>query len=264
MNLRIHKISISDFNSLDTVIPTTLYFNYANQTDFTSTPNNTRFDCEAFVAIGDSLVLFSKNWTMNNTSLYTLSKTPGTYSLPPIDSLETSFKVTDASFNSNTQKLALVGYNLTPFAMRLDNINTAADVLSASSFSCELLVTTSFQVEGVTYVDDRLFISSERFTFGNTILPPAISEITDLETSVFIEANDDKIKITQAPEMLNVNAFYQTIQHISLYNSQGQLIKYLTVNNPTTNLNTSNLNKGLYILMLKLQNGKSIIKKIVI
>jgi len=263
-DLQIHKISISDFNTLDTVVPTTLYFNYANQTDFTSTPNDTRFDCEAFVAIGDSLVLFSKNWTVNNTSVYTLPKTAGTYTISPIDSLETSFKVTDATYNPNTQKLAFVGYTFTPYAMRLEDISMVSDIFSATSFSCELTPSTSFQVEGVSYVGDRLFVSSERFTYGSTNLVPSFNEITDLETSVAIDEVENKITILQDVEVLTLKADKQRINSLVLYNSQGQLIKSIDANTATVNLNISKLNKGLYVLVVALQSGKRTVRKVVI
>ena len=76
-NLRIYRVKKSDLKTLTTVKPSIIKFSYSDQTDFTPKGNNnTNFDCEALIAYGDSLFLFSKDSVDNKTRLYQLQNFP--------------------------------------------------------------------------------------------------------------------------------------------------------------------------------------------
>ena len=67
--LRILKSSLQS----DNPIIDTLWFSYVDQVDFSSCPDNTTdFDCEAFIVVGDSIYLFTKQWTTQHTALYVM------------------------------------------------------------------------------------------------------------------------------------------------------------------------------------------------
>ncbi len=106
--LRIEKSSILNNNlKIDTI-----NFSYANQTDFTATAaNKTDFDCEAFIVTTDSIYLFTKQWNTNQTSLYALSKTPGTYNAMYKNSYDVQGLVTGATLLENKKLVVLCGYN---------------------------------------------------------------------------------------------------------------------------------------------------------
>jgi hypothetical protein len=63
-DLRIYMIKKSDVGDNDTVQPYgVINFSYEDQSDFTpQLPNNTDFDCEAFIATDNSIILFTKHW----------------------------------------------------------------------------------------------------------------------------------------------------------------------------------------------------------
>lgn len=88
----------------------TIRFSYADQTDFTPAIDNTRFDCEAFVVVDDTLHLFSKDWVTKRTRRYKLPAQPGTYSIAPVDSLEANGLITSAA-RSADGAIVLLGYD---------------------------------------------------------------------------------------------------------------------------------------------------------
>ena len=109
---------------VESVLADTIRFAYADQVDFTSAPNATNFDCEAFVAVDDSLFLFTKNWIDGRTLLYALSATPGDHLAERRDTLDTQGLVTGASRDPLTGAIALVGYTnglFVPFVWALSD-----------------------------------------------------------------------------------------------------------------------------------------------
>lgn len=112
-NLRIYRLAKDSIPATgnDTVRVDTIAFAYADQTDFSSLPQNNNFDCEAFFAQEDSLYLFSKNWVDQKTKLYRLPKTPGSYTAELIDSFDVGTLVTGADYNPVSDQAVLIGYD---------------------------------------------------------------------------------------------------------------------------------------------------------
>lgn len=111
-NLRIFRVSWTSYLGNDTVQADTISFSYADQTDFSPATFQTNFDAEAFVALGDSLYIFTKNWGNFRSNVYPISKLPGTYSAPKRDSLVVGGLVTGATFDGLNNRIYLVGYTL--------------------------------------------------------------------------------------------------------------------------------------------------------
>ena len=116
--LRILKSSILNNNlQIDTI-----KFSYANQTNFTgSGPNNTNYDCEAFIVSRDSIYLFTKQWANKKTRLYALSKQPGVQVAFLRDSLNVQGLITGATYLEDKKIVTLCGYTqyLQPFVTLL-------------------------------------------------------------------------------------------------------------------------------------------------
>ena len=78
----------------------------------------TDYDCEAMVAVGDSLFLFTKQWSSRRTTCFALPKEPGTYTALPRFTLDVDGLVTGACHTARVtpegtrQVLALCGYSL--------------------------------------------------------------------------------------------------------------------------------------------------------
>src|SRR5204863_1307071 len=88
----------------------TIRFIYALQTDFTAATNNNDWDCEAMIAVDDSLYLFSKNWVTNTSYLYVLPAIPGDRIAERRDTLDAQGLITGATYDPANGAIALVGY----------------------------------------------------------------------------------------------------------------------------------------------------------
>ncbi len=116
-NLQVIKIRKTDLlNNTDTITPVGIIrFSFENQTNFASTTsNNTSFDCEAFIATEDHLVLFTKDWLEYKTQLYSLPVDPGTYIARLMAKWDVQSLITSATWSAETKKLYLTGYILAP------------------------------------------------------------------------------------------------------------------------------------------------------
>jgi hypothetical protein len=174
-DLKIYKIDKSDYLNATTVTAQTIDFDYANQSDFTSNPNNTEWDAEALISIDqNNLVLFSKNWVNNQSSAYLIPKSPGTYSISPMATTYNSGGlITGGTYNTTTEKLFLVGYQpisagfsaLEAFVSISENF-TSDDIFSGTNTQFYLSAFGQEQAEAITYVNtNRYLITSESFSF---------------------------------------------------------------------------------------------------
>lgn len=59
-DLKIYRISKTDYEASTSVIADIINFSYADQIDFTSNPNNTNWDAEGLVVWGELLICFFK------------------------------------------------------------------------------------------------------------------------------------------------------------------------------------------------------------
>jgi hypothetical protein len=138
-------------------------FSYQDQSDFTPAANfATPWDCEAFVVMGDSVILFTKDWQSNQTSLYTLPAKAGNYSAKLRKRFNISGLVTAAAWSKTKKELLILGYeNYTPFIsvvpdFSLDNLTLAG--IRRNNFP-EFLGT---QTEGIAYsADGSVYVSCE-------------------------------------------------------------------------------------------------------
>ena len=105
--LRISKESILNH----TFAVDTIAFYYEDQTDFSPQPQSTDFDCEAFVVSRDSIYLFTKQWVSNQTTLYSLPKTPGTHIAHRHETYNANGLVTGAAYLPEYQLAVLCGYD---------------------------------------------------------------------------------------------------------------------------------------------------------
>ncbi|MFW5805474.1 MAG: T9SS type A sorting domain-containing protein [Bacteroidales bacterium] len=165
-DLCIYRITV-DFagnETIDTVEADTIYYHYPNQEQFEWDDYSTNFDCEAMIANGDSLYLFSKNWGNLKSYLYALPKTPGDHSALLLDSLNVEGLVTGAAIDTIENRLVLLGYNsymTSSFVFLLDNY-TGHHYFDGNveQFSLDLMF---HQFEGIALKDDMIMISNETF-----------------------------------------------------------------------------------------------------
>ena len=116
--LRILKASLHDsLPQADTIT-----FTYPEQTDsLPAAANSTDWDCEAMIAAGDSLYLFTKQWKSRQTMQYALPKRPGRHEARLVDSFAVGGLVTGADYDEENRVVVLCGYStlLQPFILLL-------------------------------------------------------------------------------------------------------------------------------------------------
>ena len=153
-NRRDLKIYLTD---LEFKLVDSINFNYKNQSKFKKKKKN-KFDAEALVSIGDSLMIFSKNRKNLTTEVYTLPKTPGSYSVEPKYVFNVDALITGGDYNSKLDLLALVGYSynikkhfLFVFNSFRDNINRQPN------FKRYDIPITHAQIEAIKIIDEKKY-----------------------------------------------------------------------------------------------------------
>jgi len=177
-DLRIYILNKSDLLPSTDTIPVAgiISYSYENQTDFTPAANlTTPWDCEAFVVMGDSVILFTKEWDSNRTSLYTLPAKAGNYVAKFRKRYNISGLVTAAAWSKTKKELLLLGYQnytFTPFITVVPDFN-----MNNLSFTgirrTNFLDFSGYQTEGVAYsADGSVYVSCEQSPyekFGPTL-----------------------------------------------------------------------------------------------
>lgn len=259
-DLRIYRCSISDyFSSLnDTISADTIHFSYSDQTDFTSNPFNTNYDAEAFVAIGDSLTIFTKNWIDSKTNIYSLSNLPGTHSAVKIDSINSQGLVGGASFDSNSNQIILCGYaTINPFILTIAQY-TSPNFSSGQINRYDITLNGSSQLEGISSISaTQHYLTTElNFTGDSKLHKLSFTGFSDQkrfeESEIFVYPN---------PTSSVINIASDLTFEIAIYDLGFQLI-YSDLGN---SIDVSGLESGLYLMKLTaLDSSVTYIRKIVI
>ncbi len=160
-----HRFLQSDTAS---VTASKIEFHYPDQTSFDSGAYNHNFDCEAMIAVGDSLYLFSKNHVNKRCRLYSLPKSEGKYEATLKAEFDTEGLITAADYDAQSGVLALLGYNVyqklgkyhnKPFVWLIDSI-PGNNFLSGDAVRVNLAFEQ--QTEGICFgKDGQLIISCE-------------------------------------------------------------------------------------------------------
>ena len=164
-----------------------LPFSYSNQTDFTPcAANKTNFDCEAFVVSNDSIYLFTKEWKSKKTSLYVLSKNPGTQVAQFKTTLNVDGLITGATFLESKKLLVLCGYSsiLQPFIYLLYDYKNQ-EFFSGNKRKLNLKL-PFYQIEGITTSDGlNYYLSNEDFTRKPFV--SNLQQLHSIDLSSFLE-----------------------------------------------------------------------------
>ena len=162
-DLHIYIIDKNDLQVSDSVTPLgTIEFGFSDQTDFTPAPNNTSFDCEAFVVMSDTLVLFTKDWLTEHTRIYMLPARSGTYQAALRKEFNAMGLVTASAYSEEKQKLLLLGYqNYIPFLWEVPRFSPG-NMTFADAIRTDFTNFFGVQTEGILFsADGTVFVSCE-------------------------------------------------------------------------------------------------------
>ncbi|MCJ7691443.1 MAG: T9SS type A sorting domain-containing protein [Clostridiaceae bacterium] len=261
-DLKIYRLPISSYltTANDTVTVDAIHFNYRDQTDFTPIPFSTNFDAEALISYNDSLYIFTKNWGDNWTNIYVLPKTPGTYQISKVDSINTQGLVSGATYNSVSNTILLIGYTFfSPFIIEISNF--AFNEFSSGTIERYLippLPDFSFQMEGITSLNqNQYYITAEE-------IAPLKSALYRLNTDnlLGLEPIEEKTGLIYPnPTSKAVHIKYNDLSTLEIYDLQGVLQKTSSCEQTFI----PDLRKGVYITIFKNSKGdKSVTQKLII
>lgn len=262
-DLSIVKLPLSELMN-DTAFATVMYFNYLDQTDFSSQPENNDFDAEAIVALGDSLYIFSKNWKNLKSRVYALPKSFEQYTASVVSILSINGLVTGADYSQEENAIILCGYNklLQPFVYLLWDFNTPK--MSEGNQRKINLNLPFHQVEGVAFNNlQKLYLTNEAIANKFMKINAALHELDAsqwinshiVEDGVLNFKDNKTINLFPNPstDLLNIewNISLKIFQ-IDIYDVNGKYSESWPVNDidNSLQLDVSYLKKGAYLMKL--------------
>lgn len=268
-NLKIYRINRAQLATQNSVVAESIAFSYSDQTSWTPSPNQTDFDCEAFIALEGSLYLFSKDWVDHKTRLYQLSNQPGTHVAQYQSTFDAQGLVTSAEMLPN-QVLILQAYTslVSPYTWLFQQFQGSSFF---NGMSTKLNWTGFAQTEGVCKADSTsIFISSEKLGFPfNT---PArlyyldLSEYIETPPPSGLEQPIPWMKIYADQSTIHVKSDPQEIipATIRILNGMGQVLQSIEKTMGADICIPVTIHEGLYLVQVYTRNwvytGKILVK----
>lgn len=264
-DLNILKIAKADYQNSDMVTAETIAFSYADQTDFTTSPNSD-FDAEALFSFRDELIVLTKQWQQQGTVAYRVPKSAGTFVASPVDSDQIDGLVTDATYDAASNTLFIVGYSniLIPFFASFTDL-TVDSPFSGTRQKTDFTIGFA-QVEAIARAPSgAFFITSEEFNNPPTIDSPSrlFRFALDSEGEEPEDPNmgGDPTGDSEIPEGLTVFKTFGSealnyrlnvngpIVAMGIFDASGRLINYVPLENVTSGpMDISYLSEALYYL----------------
>jgi hypothetical protein len=164
-NLKIYAIELKELEKQEAVIDYTIQFQYPEQTEWIKTKWKTQFDCEAMLATDTSIHLFTKDWKYFNGSHYKLHLKKGTQDAILENYLESDVLITDATWEKDGS-FYLIGYkDYIPYILHYSSLRE-----TGYKRRITLKDNQNYQVEGITYLADTLFITTESSAIDASLL----------------------------------------------------------------------------------------------
>ena len=271
-NLHFLRILKSSLFSENPVIDT-VWFSYADQIDLSPCPSNTAdYDCEAFIVVGDSIYLFTKQWTSHNTALYVMPKTAGMHVAQRRGEYAVDGLVTSACYLPESQQVVLCGYStsLQPFVLLL------YDYLDNDFFSGnkrKMSLNLSFhQVEAITHRGAwHFYLTNEHISqYGANIAAKFhkldLSEyLSPLDPNDLPEADGLTFKLYPNParDLLHFDGLQDVSGRYEIFNKMGELVQQGQWERGLTEISLPSMPGDVYIIRVQ-ADGKSRIKRFVI
>lgn len=244
-DLKVYKISRSDYFNNDTVTASVIKFSYKEQIDFSDQLLETNFDAESILSIDDSLYIFSKNYGNFKSYIYSLSKSPGEYQIERKDSIGPIGLITGAEHNKNSNTILLTGVSFNPFVIELKNYHSGK-LSNGEIISHSLELSESKQIEGICSLGENKYLIASEKTTSNAFL----YKLTMSSLAVFAVPKE-QIKLYPNPCKTKVTIESSFTELFDIYSSSGKLIQ----KEKTSPINTSNLTSGIY--MIRKSNSKN-------
>lgn len=274
-DLKIYKISKTDYDTSNSVSAETINFSYANQSDYTSSPRATPWDAETLISMdANNLLIISKNWDTHVAQVYLVPKSPGTYVL--VAQTSTLYNVsypndlvTGGTYNSLTHKVFLIGYTwnpnvfdvLKPFIYECSGF-IGTDVFSGTNTRYNLSGTFALeQTEGMAYVDAKTYyVTSEYFDQSGFSDYGKLIEVTTADVALSIsDLNQNTMRLYPNPTTGKVHINNTNNPLVEVYDMQAK--RLLQTHEATLDLNA--FSPGFYMIKITQADKGVTIKKVI-
>lgn len=162
----LHFLRIEKNSLLGNPVIDTIHFSYSDQIDFKpSKANKTDHDGEAFIVTKDSIYIFTKQWTSQQTALYALPKIPGHHVAQLKAVQDIKGLVTGATYLESKNIVVLCGYTkrLKPFLYLLYDFK-GTDFFAGNKRRIKLRL-PFHQIEGIATEDGlHYYLTNENFS----------------------------------------------------------------------------------------------------
>lgn len=258
--LRIEKGSLLGGNpAIDT-----LFFSYSDQVNFSgSGPNNTDFDCEAFIVGSNRIYLFTKQWVSKGCSVYSLPKEPGNHSAVWEAGFSVDGLITGATYLEGKRLIVLSGYSplLQPFLYLLYDFNE--DRFFEGNKRKIALNLPFHQVEGVCTTNGTLYYATnERFNQSVLTIPQKLHR---LDLSMFLESylyptsiigdvfsKDGTFNLHYKAGYLHIGISDHFLgRNFQVFDLQGRVIKRGIFQEETVLLDLGRVASGVYVMVVE-------------
>lgn len=269
-DLKIYRILKSDFLNNTSVTSEIISFNYEDQTDFTSKPNNTNFDAEALSVYNNKLIIFTKNWVDNTVNAYTIPKSIGHHVAIKVSTYNSEGLITGSTYNKNDDSFLLSGYTNptgSPFLIYIKvNAISNDNIFNGSIEKTNLNPTISAsQIEGITLIDkNKYFLSREKVNVVFNGTPIVLTQkLYRFDNGSFSSLSIDNYNLNSIkifPNPTNKSLFIKGIdaKSIKIINLNGSTIYKQKSSNA---ISVKNLPSGIYFIEITANNGNLITKK---
>jgi hypothetical protein len=170
-DLTIYAVKLDQLIKTNATVDFTIQFRYPEQNSWLKAKWNTPYDCEAMIATKGQIHLFTKDWKELKGAHYTLKIKEGEQDAKLLGTLNSNGLITDATAIHND--LYFIGYNdFIPIIWKYEFNNANSFIIRKtfnSNYKC--------QVEGITVVNDTLFITSEDSEIKPSLLIYPLSEL---------------------------------------------------------------------------------------
>ena len=163
-DLKIYAVKLNQLSKPVADVDFVIHFQYPEQKNWKKTNLKTQFDCEAMIADSTYIHLFTKDWKNYRGSHYLLNIEEGSQMADFQEYLNVDGLITDAVLANN--ELYLIGYkDYIPLFWSFD-----FDNLQSYKKRIEFKDSYKYQVEGIAFCNDTLFITSEKSAIKPSLL----------------------------------------------------------------------------------------------
>ncbi len=259
-NLRVYRVDLNEVLDPGTVsvMADTIRFVYDLQTDFTPAQNNNDWDCEALIAVDDTLYLFSKNWVSGNCYRYALPAMPGDHVAQRIDTFDTQGMVTGATYDPISGDIGLIGYTsgFLPFAWRLSNY-PGTSFFSGNSVRYGIPLPLT-QFEAIAWHAPGVALLTNEQTF---LGPARLWELSYGLVTATPQISPDAMQVWPVPNDGTFNIRVETATFLEVHDLQGRRVWAQQLGIGVNVVRMEGLASGVYVL---LTDGSIAVQRIVV